>query len=522
MTTYIALASGQMVANVPPLLHVVPPGGHVWWVWTESEHARVPAVRRLLSRRGIESHEFSAPLPTHPADVAAWWQNAARELDEATAEDGADVVLVGNGGTKLLAQAVSQALGPRLREVVYGEGEPVSVMHLRGGLALEASRRPFSGRAIRLEEVLGCSGHMLDDAEAECLWQSGAPVPTLADPHPIFADHAAFRAAYEQANWMLLRRHDEKLADDDEDPEEDLQYADVVELLRGAEHEQQQWRLWRQKADLALAELLLVNVTKSEGDHAQRTPSDDAAKQLRRWRRASLQLARQVRREERLDPESRQRLHDKLEQLRAALDLAQPGGLHAALFDAAIKLQLLARRAHAGHGGPLAHLGNLFEEAVASRVLAAFARSAHWQAVVSEVWRRVKVFPKHEMARRNSSAVAEWDLLFVLKNGVLLNVECKSGKARRKDVDARSHVMHRGASALAEMWVCSPLPTGLAQERWFLKLHALRVQTQAQGLVHLAYDLPGQRARYTVGRDTHEARPLEAELQERVRRYLPS
>ena len=203
---FLALATGQAVANVPALLHCAAPGDSVWWAWTDSaaRQSAEPASRLLLNR-GLKAYWFDQAMPTHPANIEAWVQ---RQFNRPPFNAGAgnqaqqQVVLVGNGGTKPMFQALVQALGGQLSEVVYGEGQPVAVLRMPGGMAAQASREPFAGEPLDLKNLLSCSGHRLathaGDTGGSLLWRAGRPLPVPAmDPN--FGNDRAYANAYETA-----------------------------------------------------------------------------------------------------------------------------------------------------------------------------------------------------------------------------------------------------------------------------------------------------------------------------------
>lgn len=163
-----------------------------------------------------------------------------------------------------------------------------------------------------------------------------------------------------------------------------------------------------------------------------------------------------------------------------------------------------------------------FESTVAQAVVDLLQLRPHWQQAVGEVWLGARL--AHDALPTDQ--VVDWDVLLLLRNGVLLSIECKTGIAWRlddtkKDLDARlMNTLHSG-SALAEMWLCSPLPSGLAGHPAFRRLHAYRQYALATGRQHLAWTLPGQPRAYVLDGERFELPPFSDQLQALIAPYLP-
>jgi hypothetical protein len=166
-----------------------------------------------------------------------------------------------------------------------------------------------------------------------------------------------------------------------------------------------------------------------------------------------------------------------------------------AIYNATLRLAEDARVARNSQGltPPARPLGPCLERAVLRR--AARWAEAHGAPVVQSIWGHVKA----ARAANPADVVAEFDALFVLRNGILIHVECKSAAAERKDLDARLFNLRRAGSRLARMAVCAPVCTSFAGEEWFSHLHELRQRIEGTwGLPFVPLTLEGQPAEYTV------------------------
>jgi hypothetical protein len=191
----------------------------------------------------------------------------------------------------------------------------------------------------------------------------------------------------------------------------------------------------------------------------------------------------------------------RLDKWRRALEpLAQSGQLdnpdvRKAIYNATLRLADDARMARHSEGltPPARPLGPCLERAVLRRT--ARWAEAHGAPVVQSVWGHVKA----ARAANPADVVAEFDALLVLRNGILIHLECKSAAAERKDLDARLLNLQRAGSRLARMAVCVPVCTAFADEEWFQRLHELRRRVEADwGLPFVPLTLEGQPAEYQV------------------------
>jgi hypothetical protein len=145
-------------------------------------------------------------------------------------------------------------------------------------------------------------------------------------------------------------------------------------------------------------------------------------------------------------------------------------------------------RAESGAVHPAASLGECFEQAVALRTHQ-WLESRRPRAVHS-AWYNVRV-------GREDRVIAQFDVLLVLKNGILWHLECKTFTTNQKDLDARLFTLQRAGSQLARMAVCAPLLTQYMGEEWFAGQQELRELLEPRGQPpYLPFTLPGQPIAY--------------------------
>ncbi len=164
------------------------------------------------------------------------------------------------------------------------------------------------------------------------------------------------------------------------------------------------------------------------------------------------------------------------------------------VYHATVNLSEEAEKARSQPDRPeVPPIGPAFERAVLRRVHAWLESAKH--SGIRSAWHNVQV----ATTRDPHLLRAEFDILFVLTNGVLWHLECKSFEAKVKDLDARLFNLQKASSQLAQMALCGPLLTKYADQPWFASQHKLR--RLAEGLHHLVYipfTLPGQPESYEI------------------------
>lgn len=177
---YIALSTGQNIANLLPILELYTPGDLV--LWLESALARnldwTAGPRQILDERGIP-HQTLFCADNDPATLH---QTVA---DYLAREGPARVRLIANGGTKLQMLAAFRALAGRLDEVLYGQFQPcVLERYPQDGLAA-VGQQFYVNHQLQFKELVACNGMEILEGKQECIWP-GAPLPI-----PLFGQDAA-------------------------------------------------------------------------------------------------------------------------------------------------------------------------------------------------------------------------------------------------------------------------------------------------------------------------------------------
>jgi hypothetical protein len=134
-------------------------------------------------------------------------------------------------------------------------------------------------------------------------------------------------------------------------------------------------------------------------------------------------------------------------------------------------------------------VGPLFENEVAMRVQGWLEEYGHLYAV-EEAWLNVTV---SKNGHRNSDA--EFDVLLLLAHGAVIHLECKSGVASQKDLDARLSTLRDTTSNNSKMHIVVPCYADFQDEAWFKELDNVfwRHFDELERIALLHYTLKAQR-----------------------------
>lgn len=144
-----------------------------------------------------------------------------------------------------------------------------------------------------------------------------------------------------------------------------------------------------------------------------------------------------------LVPDAYQRWIRTLEQVSFAMNQQNLCSIYNGTLNLAESAAHAAARRDRGIALPVARVGNSLERAVARRVWTWQAKHQH--PAIQSIWIGAKI------AREETPhcVEAEFDILLVLKNGVLVHLECKSANAQARQLDINTHRLRQAGSLLA-------------------------------------------------------------------------
>lgn len=163
---FIAISTGQNIANVAPLLAVARPEDAVVFIETADAVQRgwtAPALQVLhthgltrLQRLTLESNE--------PAEL----YRAAQQFSWPAGEK----IIVGNGGTKPQSMALYEALRANTPAILYSLDRPCQLQWFSEGPGAPVRNEAYATTRLRLEDVLSLRGMRLN-VPAQALWGEG-------------------------------------------------------------------------------------------------------------------------------------------------------------------------------------------------------------------------------------------------------------------------------------------------------------------------------------------------------------
>jgi len=470
---FLAVATGQNVANAPPIIEVGRPGDRVLWI--ESPRAArekwAEGATRVLQKRGFEVLEpVRVRSVNDPRMLLHDCQNRLHE--ERRKVDRLAIVL--NGGQKLTPvglNALMNRFGGEKDVFLYGQDRPAELWEV-SPVDYTITRRPYT-HSLTLPEILACSGWRIQNPDAAFQAWSAAqgrlPLPDGMPEYPRSLEeidrlHCLHFQRGRIRNFPFFR------------PDWDLR-----ELFLG------------KSAVRRLDDELdrFIQATRGEGPIREMLPPlYNTLSNVLGYDRLAEQMT-----------EIKANLYESkfqswMDHLRAWRSRNEP---QTELVDLKKKLyEIVANILREAIPGCLLArsrldtpppLGASFERAVIERV-------CEWVEVgddavrraVTEIWGNVRV------ARPESDAThAEFDILMVLANGVLLHLECKSFNADLKDLDARLTTLHTASSNLAQMAVTAPVYTQLVDRPWMQTiLHFKEKIERLRRIRFIPFTLPGQ------------------------------
>ena len=404
---FIAIATGQQIANLPPILQLGRPGDHVSLLTSKGAQSQdwVSSSMEILRTRG-----FKVETTLIEEDTAAAF---ARGTSEAIARlPEAPVIAIVNGGQKPWILAMVAAC-PDAAEVAYGESP-------KSELTLFAKSDPTSARRVAynfdppltLDEVLRCANAAQMDGEGKEVWNSqrAAGQRRVLDPVKFPSDEEIkrdFEFAHKRAKEL-------KQAQDSDYPMAEVALSKSSDKARG-------------KFARALTQFL-NSVFKGmpsqnpEEKHRPVTETDLSNDDLKRVISAARNLLDHARKA-------------------CALEAPEVG---------------------------VERLGGNFEHLVTDAVVAHIEQNSNSVTpAVASIWWGVKV---RQLSAPLGTVGAEWDVVLVFRNGMIMHLECKAAAVEKKDLDARKHVLGSHSSSLAKFVLVIPGYTAFAAQPWFVDL----------------------------------------------------
>jgi hypothetical protein len=434
---FMTIATGQAVSNLPPILEYGRPGDAVLWVESPEAQQRqwIFGPSQVLKQAGL--HILSPHLTVNdinnPFELQHKTQARIPQLQNWRP------VIVTNGGPKLSPIGLLKAWEAQRPVILYGNVPTVTLRIFPNGLEAPPEDRPYQHHQLDLLQILHSSGHEpfhLDQYPPTRLWPTTTLLPLMT-------------------------------------------YGEDPDYTRQVHHEHDQFAACGQAsaANFELPTFHEISHLRQQGLLTQ--------KELDKWIDGLVNFFGRIKNGSKLNsPKQFITSNFRITELLY--------GTTKNLIEHANSLK--TRLAHK-ISPPTTHLGTLFEQAVARRLLIWLKQWPYTTQVIQSVWSNIRI----AHSRSPDIQTAEWDIVLVLRNGLLLCIECKSFDAEQKDLDARLLNIQRAGSNLADMIVCAPLYTAFSNKSWFSTMHNLKIRVgNSRYLSFLPFTLPNQSAEYVV------------------------
>lgn len=456
---FIAMPTGQVVANIVPIFEVMTDQDSIVWLATAvaSDRGWLKRSVHLIKERFPDVKQTAI---TTVAEYHAEWDAPTRQ-SFGTALAGQRAVLVANGGTKPLGNCVGAALsaaGFNTYPVLYLSAQPPSLVVQPEGHSGPAKVLPLGhAEPIRLHEVLGARGYVRGDkCEGKRIWSSQD------------ADHAVPASRADGYG---------------SDPDATAKMHDNAFRYIKARKEQGKEIPTAEKSEFKAAEIEKLKTALNTACRNRKTTPN----------------------------------------LYILFNTFRNIGL-----SARNRLNRQAADAKAGSSQPAEKLGDVFEAAVAARVL-------HWLAVpdnevasrICEVWSNVSIFSPEA-----GKQTAQLDVALVLRNGSVLHLECKSSLADyreekrfnlSKDMSARRMNLLDATGKISTVLVCLPMYSQFSDEAWQIEIYNDFRNMVRAGMGRIFFTFPDQDETCTIAAEHFDepliVPPFEQELTKAIRRF---
>lgn len=431
MNTLFCIGTFQAIANLPPLLAVAQAGDQVIFLDSQAVSKKQSSAR-LIKLLPANLHAQSLAIPDALPEIIEKIRNFLSTI----AQD-QKIYLIFNGGTKMASLAILEALRPYQPKIIYGQEQPCEYWQCGSDLKT-VENFYYQSQGITLEQLLGSNEVEIFDNTHKLLYRYQnfyAQLPK--DFGYVLADTMKIYEAYYKGKGNT--------------PEGFLNFDD---LLRFKSEELVTWQnilidLVRQPLKekaimegIYQATLNFLDVPEESQETYLRSALSNPQLVTVFQNNILIFLSKNY-------PSPQPNLIPKHESLKGFYNK----------FLSVLQLKTIAANA----SPTKIPIGNIFENAVAARTIDFLKQNKSYQNIIAEIWLQVKVAHKN----KPEITIAEYDVLILLKNAVLLHLECKSGGFEQKDLDARQYVMQSSTSKLAKIYIVSPLFTDLQKNPCF-------------------------------------------------------
>ncbi len=446
-TTHLVISTGQNISNFVPLLQFAKTTEHILVV--ESNTARknkwgLRLINRLkehkyhnLSRVDVENGDMLSPLVLG---------KILRKQLESSETISLNIYL--NGGQKLTAVSLLEALRSFNPRLIYMESRPVHFLlldHFSGQTGAETQPIEYG---IDLKDILALYGSGLHSNSArKPIYENGVFLRDIKNP--------AFSYFWEDTNYIktLVSLFYKAIQQTFTGYTPQPGTEEIKEIIR------ERWH------SLPLKKLVLESKSKKELKERQIEWGGGFVKSVFR----NLYC---------LNPEPSNIFSSPLN-VKVRQQMIENKLLEDAFNEPHIKRPDLQKK-----------LGFYFEEVVLYRVYKFLSARPHILKAIAQIWQNVQVCS----AQDPEIVSGEYDILFVLRNGLLISLECKTYKFETKDAFARLARLTIRGGGLAVQWVTAPFYT--KPELFHASMYKLWKDMQDLNIPFVPFTATGQKSAF--------------------------
>ncbi len=433
---FIAVATGQNVANIPPMLQLGKAGDSVLWILSpQAKKARYHlGASEVLKKRGFQilpAVEISNI--NNPREIIL----KSPELREISSNFAQSYIIL-NGGQKLTPIALIAML--RGKEAIsnaallYGQAQPAELWLINPENLQITTLQYEKDISLRFEEFLEINGYKKTRPESEALcWSFRGAIKNGCNETPRYPENFEDINKLHSLHYMAAKIPEGKFPRLSFDDWESAQNKEI-------------FRQWRTNS------LSLIG-------KCDKCDCQDEFKNLYGITLAMWGIKGLMPKYESLDYEKEFKpILDKVSTMKARKSDALRC-LYSQLARRCEKIIRDSMRQKLGIPNLDANLGFAFEGAVKDRLVKWLEINKQY-VPITELWANVSI-------GREGATEAEIDLGLLLANGILIHLECKAANAEVKDIDARLANLHAVFSQLAVLCLVSPAYSQASNEHWF-------------------------------------------------------
>lgn len=149
-----------------------------------------------------------------------------------------------------------------------------------------------------------------------------------------------------------------------------------------------------------------------------------------------------------------------------------------------------------------------------------YRRFLMWCKNNKDVFDIIQSIKKNVMVKENQTIFLELDIAILLKNGILLHIECKSTERFPiKELTARLEKLHQATSPYSQMVLCFPFDIENSKENEILNLYNYKLELERNSIEVLPFTKSEEDIEFKIGENKYTIFSFENQLYEIFSKY---